>query len=687
MLLFLQNLGAPPVSGPLISGLNGTNTVVHGQACTISGVQFTGTVGTITLRQGSLSQVQSSGVSWADTSISFTANTAIFAYGTLVLEVTNANGTDQYNVTLNPVSGKAYLAADVPWPVGAYSVFQGAAPAVVDGDQLEYDLVTNHGGNVTMFADGTFTIDNATQDHSFAVRAFDQTDLTWSASVTIDVNYQPVVSITGPVDVDGTVLLGQVGAAISGSNFGSIAGTVTIGGVAQTVQSWSNTAITIIVNPATPIGAQTLVVNNGTTSGSISVTVAAAAGQAPVFLGPSISVTALTQGTPMSAVSIASRFTDPVGEVLTYSTVGAWPPGVTVTSIAGTIQGTPSVPGTYAGLAVRATDPDGNSVDSNNFTISVGAAVSSVPVFNGPTISVPTLVESTVMANLSVAARFSDPQGQALAFSALGAWPPGVTISTGGIIQGTPTTAGNYSGLSVRATDPDGNSADSNTFSITVAVSVVTPSPVDPTLPPSSGGVSDVAIVNLALTKLGDARITSLDDDSKPARTMKAIYELIRDAELRRRKWRFSIRRASLPALAEIPAFGYANAYQLPADCVKLLMVGDLAPGVDLSDIRTGFDTELYSLEGRQILTDLAAPLSLRYQARVTDPAQFDATFVAALASRLAYEACEDLTQSSSKKQDAMNDYRLAIREAVAANAIEVVPTPLPDDSWLLSRH
>ena len=71
----------------------------------------------------------------------------------------------------------------------------------------------------------------------------------------------------------------------------------------------------------------------------------------------------------------------------------------------------------------------------------------------------------------------------------------------------------------------------------------------------------------------------------------------------------------------------------------------------------------------------------------MTDPTQFDATFVAALASRLAYEACEDLTQSSSKKQDAANDYRTAIREAVAANAIEVAPTPLADDSWLLSRH
>jgi hypothetical protein len=60
---------------------------------------------------------------------------------------------------------------------------------------------------------------------------------------------------------------------------------------------------------------------------------------------------------------------------------------------------------------------------------------------------------------------------------------------------------------------------------------------------------------------------------------------------------------------------------------------------------------------------------------------------VRALASRLAYELAEDLTQSASKRDQAGADYKAALREAVSANAIEVAPEVLPDNSWLLSRQ
>jgi hypothetical protein len=687
MLVFLPNLETPASSAPVIANLNGTNTLKHGQACTISGLQFTGTPGTITLRQGALSQVQSTGVTWADTSITFTANTAIFAYGAVVLEVTNANGTDQENVTLQPVTGKAYLVADVPWPVGAYSVYEDAAPGVADGDQLEYELVSDNGANVAMLADGTFTLDEILLSHTFAVRVFDQTDKTWSAPVDITVN--PVVSIDS-VDGDNTVLLGQVSATVAGNNFTGTQGTLTIGGVTQTIQSWTDTLITFIVNPATPTGSRQLTVTNATSSGSISITVASAPSGDPVFNGPTISVPTLTQNAAISPINISARFSDPVGQTLTYSAVGSWPAGVTVTAVSGIIQGVPTVPGTYNGLSVRATDTDGLTAVSNSFSIIVSAIINSQPVFLGPSISVGSITQSTAMTPVNVAARFQDPTGQTLTYSTVGAWPPGVTISpSSGVISGTPTTLGTYASLQVRATDTDGNTVDSNAFTITVVATAVTPPDPTPDPAPSQAGgsaLSDVAIANLALTKLGEARIISFSDDTKAARAVAAVYDLLRDAELRRRKWRFTIKRTQLPALAVSPEFGYAYAYQIPADCLSILSVGDVAPGVDLSDYRTGLDMELYSIEGRAILTDLPAPLKLRYKARVTDATQFDAAFVQAFASRLAYELAEDLTQSAAKKQAAGEDYKLAVREAVAANAIEVAPTPIPDDSWLLSR-
>lgn len=200
--------------------------------------------------------------------------------------------------------------------------------------------------------------------------------------------------------------------------------------------------------------------------------------------------------------------------------------------------------------------------------------------------------------------------------------------------------------------------------------------------------ISDVAIGNRALSKLGEARVTSFGDNSKAARALTACYDIVRDAELRRHNWHFAKSRAELAALSSAPAFGYGYAYQLPADCLKVISVGDYQPGVDTTGgTRSLHDAADYAIEGRTLLTDYGAPLKLRYLRRVTDPAQFDSAFIEALAARLAVEMANELADSASRKQDAKEDYRQAILEAIAANAIETPPQPLPDDSWLLSRE
>jgi hypothetical protein len=198
--------------------------------------------------------------------------------------------------------------------------------------------------------------------------------------------------------------------------------------------------------------------------------------------------------------------------------------------------------------------------------------------------------------------------------------------------------------------------------------------------------ISNVAIANRALSKLGEDRITSFADDSKPARAIAACFDIVRDAELRRRRWKFALTRTSLAALADAPAFGYAYAYQLPADCLRVWSVGDAAPGAVISEYRTSLDAPEWQIEGRTILTDYGAPLKIRYTSRVEDPQQFDAAFVESLAARLAMECADELTGMASRVDKAMTDYNIAIREAVRANAIESAPDPLPDDEWVLSR-
>jgi hypothetical protein len=196
---------------------------------------------------------------------------------------------------------------------------------------------------------------------------------------------------------------------------------------------------------------------------------------------------------------------------------------------------------------------------------------------------------------------------------------------------------------------------------------------------------SRVEIANRALTKVGEARIMSLDDDVEAARVISALWDVVRDAELRSRNWNFSVKREALAALSAAPSWGFAVQYQLPSDCLRVVQVGEFFPGPSMSDYRNRSES-MWQIEGGKILTDYEAPLKIRYVARIEDTGSWDALFVEVFACRLAVEICERITQSNTKRELAWNEYGDAIKSAVRADAIENPPEPLPDDSWMLSR-
>lgn len=196
---------------------------------------------------------------------------------------------------------------------------------------------------------------------------------------------------------------------------------------------------------------------------------------------------------------------------------------------------------------------------------------------------------------------------------------------------------------------------------------------------------SQVEIANRALTKLGAARIISFGDDNKQARAISSMFDHVYKSEMRTHVWSFTIKRAALAALTTVPAWGYSYEYQLPSDYLRLLQVDEIFTGVFLDDY-VNTDTKEYAIEQGKILTDLGAPLKIKYCADVDDTSQWDATFVEAIAARLAYELAEDLTQSNTKKADAMTDYQRAMSAAIRSNAIEVPPQQMADNTWIMSR-
>ena len=184
---------------------------------------------------------------------------------------------------------------------------------------------------------------------------------------------------------------------------------------------------------------------------------------------------------------------------------------------------------------------------------------------------------------------------------------------------------------------------------------------------------SVVDICNRALSnKLGGSRITSLNDDSKGAKECSLAYEYVRDFVLRAHVWNCTVKRAVLSPLSSIPEYEHAYEYQLPSDCIRILSVD------------TDYD---WQVEGRKILTDEGTVLNIRYQVRETDPAQYDSMLVEAITCRLAYDICESITQSTSKKTELERDFKRVLIEAKAMDAQEGSYSTFKEDDWVTVRY
>lgn len=149
-----------------------------------------------------------------------------------------------------------------------------------------------------------------------------------------------------------------------------------------------------------------------------------------------------------------------------WSVVGTLPPGLSVTASTGRIAGTPTVPGTYANLRLRARASNGISSDSQAFTIEVEPGITYS--YSWPT-------DMRLGKPLTVAPLTGGEKG-ALSFQiASGSLPTGLDFDPGtGVVSGTPTSrirsCSFYScssfSATFRALDTDGTARNvSKTFS------------------------------------------------------------------------------------------------------------------------------------------------------------------------------------------------------------------------------
>lgn len=114
---------------------------------------------------------------------------------------------------------------------------------------------------------------------------------------------------------------------------------------------------------------------------------------------------------------------------------------------------------------------------------------------------------------------------------------------------------------------------------------------------------SPVALANLALGNLGARRISSLTPPSDNiAEIVESRYALCRQVFLRMGVWNFAKKRWTI-SRTSTPAFDWADAYLIPAECLRILTVeGDTEK----------WSTRQYDVEGREILINAGGASSIK---------------------------------------------------------------------------
>lgn len=194
-----------------------------------------------------------------------------------------------------------------------------------------------------------------------------------------------------------------------------------------------------------------------------------------------------------------------------------------------------------------------------------------------------------------------------------------------------------------------------------------------------------LTIWNMALTLVAEKRLSSLSDDDGNRELLSNFWEMARDARLTSSAWSFAIQRKALAVDTAAPAWGFDYQYSLAGDVVRVLQVSETYAGVDTAFFRDS-DNTLFRVEGRKILTDLGAPLYVKWIVNSVDVGLWHAAFAMLLACDLAALVNPRATESEQTQQRIEKMQMQAWALAASTNAIEQPSESVADDTWMAAH-
>ena len=175
--------------------------------------------------------------------------------------------------------------------------------------------------------------------------------------------------------------------------------------------------------------------------------------------------------------------------------------------------------------------------------------------------------------------------------------------------------------------------------------------------------MTDIQICNLALARLGDSRITALNDATAQAQYCSLFYAQTLEELQADFDWSFCRKQVNLTS-GTAPITGYSIQYALPAGFIRAIRLGNI-------DASENFGS--WEIVGTNLHTNIASPVALDYIALVTTTTSFPAIFVEALSMKLAAVLAMPLTGSKDLFGQIAELFAATIQKPAFLKATEAV--------------
>ncbi|MCW0389332.1 hypothetical protein NB722_003871 [Xanthomonas sacchari] len=487
-----EDSGTPFVYTVTLSSTNSSATTVNltRSGTATSGTDYTGAVTSVVVPANATS---------ASFSVTPVADTTVEPDETVIFQVANGTG---YSIG-NPSSATATIVND-DYPSASIAV--SPASVAEDGSANLVYTVTLSQASPSALSIGFSVGGTATSGTDYAavnsplVIAAGQTSGTITVDPTPDTTVEPdetvVISLNAgsgytvgsPSSATGTILNDDVVVTISPTSLpAATAGT----SYSQTLTASGGTAPYgfAITTGTLPVGMllSSAGVLSGTPSGtgSFNFTVSATdSGASPIsgsraytltVAAPTVTLPATTLPNGTAGQAYSAAITQASGGIAPYTyavTAGALPAGMTVNSATGALSGTPTVTGNFSFTLVATDSTSGTPGQaSRSYTLAIVAPTLTVAPSTLPSGTAGTAYNQTLSTSGGTA-----PYTYALSSGAL---PAGLSLSSAGVLSGTPTVAGSFTFV-VGVTDA-GSFGGSHAYTLSIASPTLAITP--PTLP------------------------------------------------------------------------------------------------------------------------------------------------------------------------------------------------------------